>query len=49
MGGCVFVFLSSRLYSWWALIGYLVENGQHPKLIKLNDISAPKSHETDWL
>lgn len=31
----------------WALIEYLVENSQHPKLIKLNDIVAPKSHGID--
>lgn len=49
MGGSVFVDLSGKLYSWWALIGYLVENGQNPKLIKLNNISAPKSYETDRL
>ena len=47
MGRCVFVVLSGELYSWWVPIGYFVENSQNPKLIKQNDISAPKSHETD--
>lgn len=47
MGGRIPVVLSSELYSWWVPIGYFVENSQNPKLIKQNDISAPKSHETD--
>lgn len=47
MGRCVFVVLSGKLYSWWALMGYLAENHQTPKLIKPNYIAAPKFYKTD--